>query len=297
MSAIAATSRLVHRLSRIGVLLRFEGERSEQIHPIFQPGAKWEDKDEGYHTNQVSRVKTPDGGDWFVKRPHENPIEAHIEPSARHIMRHLGFAEVPPAERAVDPSTGHGYVVSPWVDLGGGTLRNQQNPRYYHNDALKQRLNRYGPQRITNLLTAHWLVHALDRNAGNYGFDAEGKLHPIDYGETFSIMPWHNYNANSDMRTTRNTSPHDDHLFHAANDNDILNFDSPLNKDFLAVLKSKQPMIESTFWEDVAPHLPPDDLMSASTAMQEKFSHLDRLLEMPNPRLADLPRYRGNKKI
>lgn len=275
-------------------------------HPVFHPLASWNDTSTDDHTNPVAKVAAPDGVTYFVKTATENPVEAHIEPVARRIMRGLGFTEVPPIERISPPEPDRPQMlVGPWTETRGQRITFRGVHSFgrgaWNYEPIRDALAKFGRKRLADLFTAHWALGAIDRNPGNYGINDRGQIVPLDYGETFSILPWAGKQNRDFPRAMRRSSPHHDSLFDVARNAGMMEDNEPVRPEFVKKLKVMEPEIRRAFAEEVAPHLPPEDAAVAARSLDERFRFLGELLERARTGervgLMDLPKYQGNVRV
>ena len=168
------------------------------------------------------------------------------------------------------------------------------------------------PKHLTNLLTSEWLLHAADRNHGNYGFSNDtGKLIPLDYGESFHPLPWAkvgNHPSEDEHYRHRKVDIDKNELFKLADANGVLKRDTSLNPEFIDKILAKEGEIRNTFANNVKPHLGQDSVVignapadKAEDLLDSKLAFLkdarQRIANGENMTLDHLPRYKGANHV
>lgn len=261
------------------------GHADELPHPEVMRAANWR-KISKDSFNVVKTTKLAGDRRFFFKK-YEIPGEAHVEHAATHIMRMLGFEDVPAAR----VSNGSHDPLAPGDDphflvkgVGGDSLAEVMEPRASPKAQrraanLKARmLAKNPPEKLANLLTAHWLINASDRHEKNYIVGYNGELHPIDFGASFHEL------ANSAGEVINWEWNQDALVMYG-----LVRPDQPLDKGFLRGLLEKRGQILEAAdrllpktdgnWHHYAMHL-----------LRKKFEAIPALLRRENPRLHHLPK-------
>lgn len=257
-------------------------------HPIAHPQAQWTRISGG--SNPIWKVSV--GSDrYFVKQPIYNPSDYGVEPTARRILRTLGFNEIPHIETTEHPTKGQ-LLVGEYAPLTVIREIHEDDP-----DAPEYR-RRIDPQRASRLMTAEWLLHASDRNSGNYGFTGSGQLTPIDYGETFHPLPWLDYPDDERLRTRWISPVHND-MLRFLSQPDRPNHDLPIDRNWIRHLLDNRHYIEQEVRNGVLPHFAdwPEAQQRIMEMLGEKFGDLVALYQKPRPTLRDLPAYMGATRV